>query len=50
MKKQLLERIESLETMISIYSDRDQIRTSELANDLHKANMQLLDIMTSEVA
>ena len=50
MKKQLLERIETLETMISIYSDRDEFRTAQLQKELRSLNMELLDIMTGEVA
>lgn len=50
MKKKLLYRIETLETLIKVYSDRDQVRTNELTKELHDLNMRLLDIMTSEVA
>lgn len=50
MKKKLLDRIETLETLIKVYSDRDQVRANELTKELHDLNMRLLDIMTSEVA
>jgi len=46
--KELINKIEELETMIFIYSDRDQVRTIELEKELHKLNMQLLDLMTIE--
>lgn len=45
MKEELLKKIEEVETKISIYADRDQIRTRELESELKELNMQLLDIM-----
>lgn len=47
-KKRVMNKIELLETMIDIYSDRDQVRVRDLECDLFEANMELLEIMTNE--
>lgn len=48
--KELINKIEELETMIFIYSDRDKVRTIELENELYELNMILLDNMTEKRA
>lgn len=48
--KELINKIEELETMIFIYSDRDQVRTIKLEKELHKLNMELLNQMTEKRA
>jgi hypothetical protein len=44
--KTLIQRVNELETKISIYSDRDQVHTKELELELAQLNAQLLDSMT----
>lgn len=48
MKDEILKEIERIETLIMIYSERDQVRTSQLEMRLFDYNMRLLDIMTNE--
>lgn len=45
---ELVKKIELLETMIAIYSDRDRVRMIELEKELYELNMQLLDEMTEK--
>lgn len=44
----LRELIESKQTLIMIYSDRDMNRVNELSSEVRELQMQLLDIMTLE--
>jgi hypothetical protein len=44
----LRDLIESKQTLIMIYSDRDMNRVNELSNEVRALQMQLLDIMTLE--
>lgn len=41
----LLKRIERIETLISVYSDRDQIRVDSLLIELDSLNMAYLEGM-----
>lgn len=41
-------KIEHLENLAAIYSDRDQVRMQELLNEIRANEMKLLDLMTSE--
>jgi hypothetical protein len=44
--KKLMRRIKEIESMIMVYSDRDQVRTKELEIELGFLNMEVLDLMT----
>lgn len=51
--KDLIKRIEKIEALIAVYSDRDLVRTKQLESQLRVLNALLLDIMshsTLEVA
>lgn len=41
-----MRRIKEIESMIMVYSDRDQVRTKELEIELGFLNMEVLDLMT----
>ena len=47
--KKLLTRIKELEVLITVYSDRDEIRTKQLEIELGFLNMEVLNLMTNEV-
>lgn len=47
---ELLEQINEVEAKITIYSDRDRLRTKQLEVQLHELNMQLLDLMVQDDA
>ena len=47
--KKLLKRIKELEVLITVYSDRDEIRTKQLEIELGFLNMEVLNLMTNEV-
>lgn len=47
---ELLEQINEVEAKITIYSDRDRLRTKQLEVQLHELNMQLLDLMVIDDA
>ena len=44
--KKLMKRIKELEVMITVYSDRDRIRTKQLEIELGFLNMEVLSLMT----
>jgi len=44
----LTKKIETLETMINFYSDRDRVRTVELQNEVEKLKTKLLNQMTED--
>ena len=44
--KKLMKRIKELEVMITVYSDRDRIRTKQLEIELGFLNMEVLNLMT----
>jgi len=44
--KKLLTRIKELEVLITVYSDRDEIRTKQLEIELGFLNMEVLNLMT----
>jgi len=44
--KKLMRRIKEIESMIMVYSDRDQVRTKQLEIELGFLNMEVLDLMT----
>ena len=48
--KDIRKEIEKLEILITIYSDRDSVRTKQLESQLRVLNAFLLEIMTNEVA
>lgn len=43
--KDLSAQINKIETLIMVYQDRDQVRVSELQNELNELNAKLLDQM-----
>ena len=45
--RHLMERLDYLESMILVYSERDQERTKELIEELDAINMEILDIMST---
>ena len=45
--KQLIERVDYLESMILVYSERDQERTKELIEELDAINMEILELMVA---
>lgn len=47
-KKQLLDKINELELKLFIYSDRDNVRTKQLEQELKRLDMILLDMMDKE--
>jgi hypothetical protein len=49
MKNALMYHIALIESKIMIYSSRDLVRAGELQAQLNVLNMQLLELMTSEV-
>jgi hypothetical protein len=49
MKNALMSHIALIESKIMIYSSRDLVRAGELQAQLNVLNMQLLELMTSEV-
>jgi len=44
--QQLIKQIENLESLIFIYSDRDQVRVKQLEQRLRGLNMMLLELMS----
>ena len=44
--KKLLTRIKELEVLITVYSDRDEIRTKQLEIELGFLNIKVLNLMT----